>query len=113
MLVGQTIFENLEAGPHEKVLTGSDIIHFEAGDVIGLQFDNYNPLPYDLQHSSCLSDERVLFVVDQDKPILHEGAVYAFQEKPDSWKACRMYSLFARYNGEGELCGYMPFLDTL
>ena len=103
MLVGQTIFTDLEAGFHEKNLTGNDVIHFQAGDVIGLQYDNYNPLPYDIRHTSCTSDERVLFAVHQEAPILHEGAVYAFQEKPDTWKACRMYSLFAKFSGEGRL----------
>lgn len=104
MLVGQTMLTKLDQGFHEKYLTGREVIDFEAGDVIGLQFDSINPVPYDLRHKSCSSDERVLYLVHKDmhnNPTLHEGAVYAFQEKPDTWKACRMYSLFAQYTGEG------------
>lgn len=105
MLVGQTRFTALQAGYHEKNLTGSDVIHFQAGDVIGMQFENYNPVPYDMRAPSCASDEKVLYLVQQDMsldPQLHQGAVYAFEEKPDSWSACRMYSLFAQYSGEGK-----------
>ena len=97
---------DLANGYHELYLTDGDSIPFEAGDVIGLQFEDYNPIPYDLRHQSCTSDEKVLYLADTDlqkSPILHEGAVYAFQEKPDSWKACRMYSLYATYSGDGML----------
>jgi hypothetical protein len=102
MLVGQTILDDLDGGYHAVQLDESNAIHFEAGDVIGLQFDDDNPVPYDLRQS-CTSDEEVIYLTPFDKVTeLHKGAVYAFKEKPDSWKACRMYSLYANFTGDGK-----------
>ena len=101
LLVGQTEYRHLRPGRYRKTLSSKQRIEVEAGDVIGIQFHQFNPIPYDTVATSCDQQEAGLYT-DSTPSGVTPGVVYGFQRKAYSASTCRMYSLYAKYETSSE-----------
>ncbi len=93
-LVGQTVFKGLRPGRHDVPLTSREQIHFEAGDVLGIMFDQFNPIPYDSAMQHCSEGGGQVMFIDNPPTVTMPGDIYTFQLKDRKKTPCRIYSLY-------------------
>ena len=101
LLKGQTVYTGLLTGVHTYNLTSDEQIEFKAGDVLGMAFEDHNPIPFDSSLASCQRQGGVMYMPGGAQKVYSIGDTFYFRKKPDSWLACRMYSLYASYIGQG------------
>ena len=98
-LVGQTIFVAQWVGHNYVPINPAYRIHIEPGDVIGLYFPKYNPVPW--SPTTCTGQNAHVF--RRNPKNLQVGVEYKFSEAPKDWNPCRHYSINATVmNQEGE-----------
>ena len=94
--MGQTEYHNLPPGRYDKTLVGDQRIEVEAGDVLGVQFARFNPVPYDNVAGPCVLEEVGLYAETPTAGV-RPGVVHGFVRKTQGASMCRMYSIFATY----------------
>ncbi len=99
-LVGQTVFKGLRPGRHDVILNARERIDFQAGDVFGVMFSRFNPIPFDTT-ARCHDMEEALYM-DNPPPSVHAGDVYTFEKKDRKEGLCKLYSLFANLETASE-----------
>jgi hypothetical protein len=100
-LVGQTVYQDLPPGRHDKLLIGRERISFDAGDVVGIMFSHFNPIPYDIKKGDCSDDDSVLYLAASPESV-NPGRIFSFQKKETFDRTCRMYSLYAEFETSPE-----------
>ena len=66
-------------------------INIEPGDVIGIFFPKYNPVPWSPE--TCTGENAHVF--RRNPKNLAVGVEYKFSEAPNDWNPCRRYSINA------------------
>ena len=102
ILVGQTVYRGLESGPHDFKIPSEDRFQFEAGDVLGIMFEHFNPIPYDVSQTDCQHDQGILYTDATSREVL-PGRSFNFHIKPTFFKPCRQHSLYATFQPISEL----------
>ncbi len=103
-LVGEKVFKGLRPGRHDVTLNSRERIDFEAGDVFGVTFTRFNPIPFDAtetQHCDVTAGDAMH--INNPPPSLKIGDIYTFQRKEMKRNPCRLYSLFAKMETASEL----------
>ena len=94
-LVGETVFKGLRPGRHDVTLNSRERIEFQAGDVFGLVFTQFNPIPFDTAMQQHCDNGAEVMYIDNPPPSLQIGDIYTFQKKDRKRAPCRMYSVYS------------------
>ena len=90
-LVGQTIFIAQWVGHNYFPLYPSHRIKVKAGDVVGLYFPKYNPIPWSA--TTCERGNDHIFRYNPRN--VEIGREFRFEKSSSDWKPCRAYSINA------------------
>ncbi len=90
-LVGQTIFRAQWVGHNYVPLNPEFRIPMKKGDVIGLYFPRYNPIPW--SEAECILGNEHRFWYNARN--IEVGVLHTFQIANRDWTSCRHYSINA------------------
>ena len=94
--VGETVIVALWVGHSRFTLYPRDRIRVRRGDVIGIYFPKYNPIPWSVA-KPCGHDNRHLYKYNPYGPTMAQTSVVqvVFEKAMTDWHSCRHYSVNA------------------
>ena len=105
-LIGQNVYNVTHTGVSHWMVTDDQQITFDLGDMIGLYFEDENPIPFS-KHTANNCSHPTLFVREHGIPEV--GSTYNFRTHRDGWNPCRIYSLQLHFETKSSKCLTIAF----